>query len=70
MNRLENHSKPGMALRALLLVAFVGGCGDSTAPTPDLSPTTPVAAPDALTIRHGPAPVMLGAAGMYAAPTR
>ena len=65
MNRLENHSNPGMALRALLLIAFAAGCGDSTSPTPELSPTTPGPAPAALTVRRGPAPVMLGAAGTY-----
>ena len=65
MNRLEKHSKPGMALRALLLVAFAAGCSDSTSPVPDLSPTTTGAAPNALAVRRGPAPVVLGAAGAY-----
>ena len=61
MNRLQKYSKQGMGLRALLLVAFVAGCGDSTSPSPDRSPTTP----NALVVRRGPAPVVLGAAGTY-----
>jgi hypothetical protein len=66
MNRLEMYSKQGMGLRALLLVAFVAGCGDSTSPATDLSPTTAGAARDAVGVSAlGPAPVVLGAAGSY-----
>lgn len=65
MNRLENRSKRGMWLRALLLVAVAAGCGDSTS-APDLSPTDPGAGPGTgLPGGHGPAPVILGAAGNY-----
>lgn len=65
MNRLENGSKRGMWLKGLLLVAFVAGCGDSTS-APDLSPTDPGAGPGTgLAGGHGPAPVVLGAAGNY-----
>ena len=64
MNRLEK-SSPGMWLRALLLVAFVAGCGDSsTSAGTDLSPTTPGAG-SGTGGGHGPAPVVLGAAGNY-----
>jgi hypothetical protein len=66
MSSLPRYSHPGIALRALLLAAFVAGCGDSNSPTPNLSPTSPGAGlgADGLT-GHGPAPVLLGAAGTY-----
>lgn len=41
MNRLEKHSKQGMGWRALVLVALVTGCGDSSSPTATLSPVSP-----------------------------
>ena len=65
MNRSENHSKPRLCSRALLLVALVAGCnGDGTAP--NLSPTTPGAGPGTGAAGgHGPAPVVLGTAGNY-----
>lgn len=53
-----------MASRALLLLAFLAGCSDSTAPTADLSPTAPIQAAAQLAAL-GPAPVVLGAAGSY-----
>ena len=52
MNRFD--SKRGMWLRALLLVAFVAGCGDSMSPTPGAGPGT--GGPGG----HGPMPVVLG----------
>src|SRR5689334_4518073 len=63
MSRLENCSKRGMWSSALLLVAFVAGCGSSTAVT-DLSPTDPGAG-TGTGAGFGPAPVGLGAAGNY-----
>ncbi len=64
MNRFENHSKGGMWLQALLLVAFVAGCASSTAPK-DLSPSNPGAG-TGTGAGFGPAPVVLGMAGNYA----
>jgi hypothetical protein len=62
MNSLEKYSKQGIGLRSLLLVAFAAACGESTSPSPDLSPTTP----DALVVTAlAQAPVALGAAGGY-----
>ncbi|MDP1859920.1 MAG: ice-binding family protein, partial [Gemmatimonadaceae bacterium] len=43
MNRLEKDSKHGMGWWALLLVAFVAGCGDSSSPVEVLSPIAPAA---------------------------
>lgn len=64
MNRLEKYARPGMGLRALLLVALVAGCGDGNSPT-DLTPTPPNGMA-ALEVGHlGPALVPLGAAGNY-----
>jgi ice-binding like protein len=63
MNRLPNHSKPGIWLSALLLVVFVAGCNSSTAPV-DLSPTTPGKG-TGTGAGFGPAPVILGAAANY-----
>jgi hypothetical protein len=54
MNRLENYSKRGMWLRALLVVAFVAGCNDVTGLSPGGGTGTGGG--------HGPAPVDLGAA--------
>jgi hypothetical protein len=65
MSSLEKYSKQGIGLRALLLAAFVAGCGDSTSPSADPSPTTPSPALDAVAVRLGPAPVVLGAAATY-----
>jgi len=66
MNRLQKDANTGIALGALLLVAFVAGCGDSNSPTPNLSPTSPGAGLGADGVSgHGPAPVLLGAAGTY-----
>jgi len=56
MNRRDSQSKPGTWLRALLLVAVVGGCKDNTAPTP-----IPGAGPGAGSGGHGPVPVDIGA---------
>jgi Ice-binding-like len=64
MNRFEHHSKRGIWLRAALLVAFVAGCGSSTAPK-DQSPVDPGAGGGAGAGGHGPAPVDLGTAGNY-----
>ncbi|HEX9705739.1 MAG TPA: ice-binding family protein [Gemmatimonadales bacterium] len=50
-------------MRALVLAAFVAGCGDSNGP--NLSPTTPGAGPGTGGGGHGPAPVVLGTAGTY-----
>jgi Ice-binding-like len=62
MNRLENNSKYATWLRALLLVGFVAGCGDSA--IVDLSPTTPGSGTGTgVSGGHGPAPVVLGTAG-------
>lgn len=66
MNRLENNSKRGMWLTALLLVGFVAGCGDDTVAPINQSPTTPGAGPGTgVSGAHGPAPVALGAAATY-----
>ena len=66
MNRLIQYSTHQMGLTAMVLVALVAGCGDSSAPTPDISPTTPGAGLGADGVTgHGPAPVVLGAAGSY-----
>jgi len=68
MNRLQS-SALGTWLKALLLVAFAAGCGDSSpnAITPiNGSPTTPGAGPGTGSGGHGPAPVVLGTAGTYA----
>lgn len=66
MHKLEHDSTQGMRLRALLLVALVAGCGESNSPAPDQSPTTPGAGPGTGAAgAHGPAPVILGAAGGY-----
>jgi ice-binding like protein len=66
LNRLENYSKRGMWLKALLLVAFVAGsaCGDDTVAPVDPSPTTPGAGTGTGS-GHGPAVVVLGGAGTY-----
>jgi ice-binding like protein len=63
MKRLQNFTQRGIWLRALLLVAFVAGCGNSTAPN-DLSPSSPGAG-TGTGAGFGPAPVTLGAAGTY-----
>jgi len=63
MNRVQNYSKQGMWLRALLLAAFVTGCGSSTGPI-DLSPTGPGAG-SGTGAGAGPAPVGLGTAANY-----
>ena len=61
VGRLENYSSRGMWLTALLLVAFVAGCGnDSTSPG-----TTTPGAGTGTGSGHGPAPVVLGTAGNY-----
>lgn len=66
MNKLEHYSKRAMWLRASLLAAFVAGCGESTSAPQDLSPTTPGGGPGTgVAGAHGPAPVVLGAAGGY-----
>jgi hypothetical protein len=59
MNKLENYSKRGMWLRALLLAAFAAGCGDSSGP----GGLDPGAGPGAGGNGRGPAPVNLGSAG-------
>lgn len=59
-----NTMKTSEILKALLLVAFVAGCGDSTAVV-DLSPKTPGAGTGAGAGGHGPAPVVLGSAINY-----
>ncbi len=66
MNRLAKYSVRGAWLGAFVLAAVTAGCGESTAPAVDLSPTTPgtgtgTGAADG----HGPAPVVLGTAGTY-----
>jgi hypothetical protein len=58
MNRSD--SQRGMWLTALLLVAFVAGCGSSTSST-----TLTPGAGTGTGSGHGPAPVPLGAAGNY-----
>jgi hypothetical protein len=63
MNRPENHSKPGTWLKGLLLVALVAACGSNPL---DLSPVDPGAGPGTGGgLGHGPAPVVLAAAGTY-----
>ncbi len=65
MNKFKNDSKRGMWLTALLAVAVAVACGDSTSP-PVVSPVDPGAGPGTgLPGAHGPAPVILGAAGNY-----
>jgi hypothetical protein len=67
MNAGDSGLRPGTWLKGSLLVAFVAGCSSSTAPAPDLSPTTPGAGTGTGGAGgHGPAPVFLGAAGTYA----
>jgi Ice-binding-like len=63
MNRVKNEAKRGLWLTALLAVAVAAACGDSTSP-PVVSPTDPGAGPG-LGGGHGPAPVILGAAGNF-----
>ena len=63
MNQFQNYSKRGMWLRALLLAAFVTGCGSSTSPI-DVSPTTPGGG-SGTGAGAGPAPVDMGTAGNY-----
>ena len=66
MHSFTNHSVRGTALRALLLVALVAGCSDSTSPRPNLSPTIPGTGPGTGGAGgRGPAPISLGAAANY-----
>ena len=66
MNYFKDRSNRGRWLRALLLVAFVAGCSDSTSPGRDLSPKTPGAGTGTGgSGGRGPAPVVLGAAANY-----
>ena len=59
MNRFESITKPLMWFTALLLVAFVAGCGGGNgAPKP--APTAPGAGTGAGAGGHGPAPVIMG----------
>lgn len=63
MSRLDHHSAHGKCLSGLLLVTLAAGCGSNPL---DLSPTTPGAGPGTGgAAGHGPAPVVLGAAGTY-----
>jgi Ice-binding-like len=65
MNRSEDYSKHGMWLRGLLLIALVAGFNGCSNPV-DLSPTTPGGGTGTGALGgHGPAPVILGAAGGY-----
>ena len=64
MNRPANYAKHGTWLMGLVLVTLVAACGSNPL---DLSPTTPGAGPGTGGADgHGPAPVVLGAAGTYA----
>jgi len=64
LSRLEKYSSRGMWFTALLLAAFVAGCGDDETTNPD-DPTIPGAGTGTGS-GHGPAPVVLGTAGTYA----
>ena len=75
MNRPEKYSKQGMGWRALVLVALVAGCGDSSSPIASLSPISPARdqSPDTPGVGQssdgvsalGLRPVELGAADSY-----
>jgi Ice-binding-like len=66
MNRLANSSRLEMGLNAVLLVALVTGCGDTSSPTQNSAPMTPGAGLGAAELSGlGPAPVLLGAAGTF-----
>jgi Ice-binding-like len=63
MSRFENFTKPLMWFMALLLVAFVAGCGGGSGtppPPPKPAPTAPGAGNGAGAGGHGPSPVTLG----------
>ena len=61
MNKFDSFTKPLMWFMALLLVAFVAGCGGGSSTPPKPAPTTPGSGTGAGTGGHGPAPVVLGA---------
>jgi hypothetical protein len=62
MNRLNRYTNPLKWLMALLLVAFVAGCGGGGGGIPAKpAPTSPGAGTGAGAGGHGPAPVVLGA---------
>lgn len=65
MKKFESITKPLTWLTALLLVAFVAGCGGNNTP-PKTAPTAPGAGPGTGALGgHGPAPVVLGMSGNY-----
>jgi hypothetical protein len=76
MNRFGSFFKPLMWLMALLLAAFVAGCGGggdgsgTSAGSDAASPATPGPGPGAGGGGQGPAPVNLGTAGNYAILTK
>jgi Ice-binding-like len=66
MYGFEKCSTQGMGLGALLLVALAAGCVDSSAPVPELAPTSPMAGRGEVRVDAlGPAPVVLGSAGDF-----
>jgi len=73
MNRFGSFFNPLMWFMALLLAAFVAGCGGAeggSAATTPTAPTAPGPGPGAGPGGFGPAPVLLGAAGTFAILTK
>lgn len=66
MNRFESVTKPLMWFMALLLVAFVAGCGGGDGGGVASITTTPGAGTGLGGLGRGPVPVVLGTAGNYA----
>lgn len=60
MNRFENFTKPLMWFLALVLVAFLAGCGGGNGTPPKPAPTAPGAGTGLGGAGQGPAPVGLG----------
>jgi hypothetical protein len=64
LNEFNQYPKRATASRVLLLLAFLAGCTDSTAPNADPSSSSPAQVEAQLTFL-GPAPVVLGTAANY-----
>lgn len=65
MHSISKNRTASLMGAALLVGALVAGCGDSSGPGPDLSPTVPGVGTGSGPNGRGPAPVTLGAAANY-----